>query len=76
MLSEIILRTDNVEFEQKIGEINNKLLQYCDQHKLGLTKHNNIENKHINSYGVHLNRVGTSILARNILTYLDKKEDK
>ena len=76
MLSEIILRTDNVEFEQKIGEINNKLLQYCDQHKLGLTKHNNIENKHINPYGVHLNRVGTSILARNILTYLDKKEDK
>ena len=76
VLSEIILRTDNVEFKQKIDEINNKILQYCDQYKLGLIKHNNIENKYINPYAVYLNRVGTSILARNILTYLNKKEDK
>ena len=70
------LKTDNVEFKQKIGEINNKLLQYCDQHKLGLIKHNNIEKKHINPYAVHLNRAGTSILWTNILTHLNKKEDK
>ena len=74
VISQIIERTDNPQYKQEIENVNNKLSKYCDRHKLGLFKHTNIEHKHINPYGVHLNRFGTSVLARNILNYVNKDE--
>lgn len=71
VISEIILRTDKAEYKQKIGETNSLLSNFCKSRNLYIIEHNNIGITHINSYGVHLNRAGTSVLARNISNYLN-----
>ena len=71
VISEVILRTDRAEYKQKIGETNTLLASFCESRNLYIIKHNNIGEPHINPYGVHLNRAGTSVLARNILDYLN-----
>lgn len=72
ILSEIIVRTDNPSYEAKIGKVNAKLNKFCTEHNIGLIEHKNIQARHINPYGVHLNRIGTSILAKNFVEYLNK----
>ena len=71
VISEVILRTDKTEHKQKIGETNTLLANFCESRNYYVIKHDNIEEKHINPYGVHLNRAGTTALARNILDYFN-----
>jgi lysophospholipase L1-like esterase len=71
VISEVILRTDGAEYKQKIGETNTLLASFCESRNLYIIKYNNIGEPHINPYGVHFNRAGTSVLARNILDYLN-----
>ena len=71
VISEVILRTDKTEYKQKIGETNTLLANFCESRNYYVIKHDNIGEKHINPYVVHLNRAGTTVLARNILDYLN-----
>lgn len=75
IISELITRTDKPENSKKVTEVNNKLLSYCKLNKWGHIKHDNIQSKHINPYGIHLNRAGTSLLAKNITTYLNDENN-
>lgn len=72
VLSEIMLRTDKPSYKAVIGKINHQLQCYCQGHNLDLIQHNNIEANHLNSYGVHLNRTGSSIFAKNLIHYFNK----
>ena len=72
VVSDVILRTDNSSYKAKIGETNNLLQIYFDEHNIELMKHGNLQIKHLNSYGIHLNRVGTAILAKNVVEYFNK----
>ena len=40
-----------------------------------LIKHENIEPRHLNPYGIHLNRHGLSVMASNLLSYLNNLKD-
>ena len=71
VISEIILRTDKPEYQQKVSETNSMLAALCESRNISIISHNNIRTAHINPYGVHLNRVGTSVLAKNILNFLN-----
>ena len=70
-ISQIVNRTDKTGITKKINEVNENLAHYCKLNKWGLIRHDNITSKHLNSYGLHLNRSGTAVLAKNITSFLN-----
>ncbi|CAB4038441.1 Scavenger receptor cysteine-rich type 1 M130, partial [Paramuricea clavata] len=73
VISELITRTDTPEKRRKVAEVNAVLLTNCKKNKWGHITHANIQAKHINPYGIHLNRAGTPMLAKNIISFLNEQ---
>ena len=73
IISQIVNRTDKAGMTKKITEVNELLEHYCKLNKWALIKHSNIESNHLNSYGLHLNRSGTAMLAKDITSFLNNK---
>ena len=71
IISELITRTDQKDLEPKIREVNSILTKCCRQRNWGLIRHNNIGANHLNNYGLHLNKLGTAVLAKNIIKFLN-----
>ena len=59
-ISEIIARSDQTEIDNKGGPTNTLLAKICSDNWWDLIKHH----KHLNQYGVHLNKNGTATLAQ------------
>ena len=74
-VSGLIHRADKPEFAKKVEQVNNLLAKACQQHDLDYIDHKNIQHKHLNSYGLHLNRSGTGEMAKNFIKYLNSKYD-
>jgi hypothetical protein len=72
VLSEIITRKDDERLANKVNEYNKGLAQLCIEQNWSLIKHNNISINHLNNYGLHLNKQGTSVLAKNIKQFLSR----
>ena len=70
MISEIIMRKDDPQINMKVKEVNSKLSQVCTNNNWRLITHRNIQAKHINPYGVNLNRQGTATLAKNFADFI------
>ena len=64
--SEVITRNDEKALTDKVNLVNKHLDKLCTQRTWGLISHENIKNTHLNGSGLHLNRQGSAILARNI----------
>ncbi|CAB4000157.1 Hypothetical predicted protein [Paramuricea clavata] len=72
VLSEIITRNDDKTLADKVNEYNKGLAQLCTERNWCLIRHNNIDVNHLNNYGLHLNKQGTSVLAKNIKQFLNR----
>ncbi len=72
VLSEIITRKDDERLANKVNEYNKGLAQLCIEQNWSLIKHNNISINHLNNYGLHLNKQGTSVIAKNIKQFLSR----
>jgi lysophospholipase L1-like esterase len=70
IISEVIMRNDDPQISAKVKEVNSKLLQVCKNNKWEHVSHKNIVEKHLNPYGVHLNKQGTIALAKNFTDFL------
>ena len=68
--SEVVLRNDNQGFADKVNLVNNRLNSLCTRKNWGLISHKNIKTIHLNGSGLHLNRQGSAILAKNIKTHM------
>ena len=66
IISEVIQRGDDTELKPKIGQVNNLISKFCRQRSWGLIRHNNITTNHLNSYGLHVNKAGSSVFAKNV----------
>jgi hypothetical protein len=69
-ISEIITR-DNLELNTKIKTANELLNNICLKHGWQIIQHRNIHVNNLNASGLHLNRVGTSLLAKNFIEFLN-----
>ena len=67
VLSALITRSDDVELERQVGEVNKILRQHCDKKCWNILEHSNITKRHLNRSGLHLNKVGTTHLACNLI---------
>ena len=67
-ISEIVRRQDSVE-NNKIHETNALLSNLCEKANWNFIRHDNIDTKHLNGSGLHLNRQGIAILAKNYIDF-------
>ena len=70
-ISSLITRSDDEALAAKVPDVNKVLKEHCLQKNSGFVDHSNIsESSHLNRSGLHLNKGGTSRLARNFINYL------
>ena len=70
-LSSLVCRSDDEDLAYKIAEVNTTLKDCCTRKSWGFIDHSNISpSNHLNRSGLHLNKSGTSRLARNFINYL------
>ena len=69
-LSEVIVRNDKSNLNNKSREVNKLMSDLCEQENWRLIENNNINNAHLNSYGLHLNKRGSSALANNFKIHI------
>ena len=67
-ISEIVRRQDSA-LNIKIHETNKLLLNLCEEFNWYFISHSNINTKHLNGSGLHLNRQGTATLAKNYINF-------
>ena len=67
VLSALITRSDDVERERQVDEVNKILRQHCDKKRWNILEHSSITKRHLNRSGLHLNKVGTTHLACNLI---------
>lgn len=70
VISEVIIRNDDPSLNVKISELNKNLAQVCANNNWDFITHKNILPVHLNSYGLHLNKQGSSYLAKNFINFL------
>ena len=74
-LSTLVIRADKPDYKAKVQKVNKELAELCEYKNYDLIKHENIESRHLNPYGIHLNRHGSSVMASNFLSYLNNIKD-
>ena len=67
-ITELIHRDDKPEYAEKVNQVSKQISKLCQQHNWDHIKHANIQDKHLNPYRVHLNKSGTAVLAKNLLS--------
>ena len=72
-VSELIHRNDKAEYSQKVKKVNILLAKACRQYSCDYIEHTNIQDKHLNPYGLHLNKFGTRVMAKNFVNYFNTK---
>ena len=70
VFSSVILRKDKKDNSKKVGEINQRLKNDCEQKNIDFVENSNTIEEHLGSKKLHLNQRGNSLLAKNILKYL------
>ena len=69
-ISEIMTRDDNHSFKSKVNEVNKLLQAHVNKSEISILSHANSDRKSLNRYGLHLNRSGTSLLAKNLINHI------
>ena len=70
-ISSLINRSDDEALACKVPDVNKVLKEHCLQKNWGFVDHSNIlATSHLNRSGLHLNKGGTSRLARNFINHL------
>ena len=71
VLSSVTARSDDGQLAIQVEEVNSTLRDFCRQKQWKIITHSNIvADHHLNSSGLHLNRIGTSHLARTFLDFI------
>ena len=70
-ISELIMRTDDDAFNNKIQHVNTLLRQNCAAAaNISIIEHSDINKDYLNQSGVHLNKKGTSLFAFSVIKHL------
>ena len=70
-ISSLITRSDKADMTTKIKEVNRFLKSSCHQNNWNFIDNGNITAEHLNGSKLHLSKTGTTILAKNILSYIN-----
>ena len=73
--SSIIFRKDKKNLEKTRADTNSRLKNFCRQKKINLISNDNIKEEHLGVKKLHLNRIGNSIFAKNLLNFIEGNRD-
>jgi lysophospholipase L1-like esterase len=74
-ISAILVRNDNNDLAFKALQANITLKEYCLRNEIPFLNNSNINVKHLNYKGLHLNKEGTSVLQQNLLGFVNTISD-
>lgn len=75
VLSSLTARSDDDQQANQVKEVNSTLRTFCRQNQWKMIAHSNIiAEQHLNRSGIHLNKIGTSRLARSFLEFIKHKD--
>lgn len=66
-LSQVTQRKDVPGIENKVNDLNDRLSNLCRRKNWTLINNSNINEKGLDRFGLHLNRPGAAILAKNVI---------
>ena len=69
-LSTLVARNDNDVLTDKVNEVNNIIRKHCRENNWALIEHDKITPKHLNHSGLHLNKSGTALFAKNFISHI------
>ena len=72
--SNIIFRKDKKNLKSR-ADANSRLKNFCRQKKINLISNDNIKEEHLGVKKLHLNRIGNSIFAKNLLNFIEGNRD-
>ena len=70
-VSEIIHREDNQELMKKVMAVNKELFRYSEKKRFYLIRNENVDKNKLSRYGLHLNKQGSTALAKNIINHIN-----
>ena len=70
-VSSLIVRTDSSELEGKRQAVNQLLRKTLRSMDIALIENDNINERHLDRWGLHLNTAGTAILTGNFIQFLN-----
>ncbi len=70
-VSSIIRRTDSHELEMKRRKVNDLVKVGLSRRNISFMEHDNIESKHLDRWGLHLNYQGNNVLTGNFINFLN-----
>ena len=70
-VSSIIRRTDSHELEMKRRKVNDLVKVGLSRSDISFMEHDNIESKHLDKWGLHLNYQGNNVLTGNFINFLN-----
>ena len=70
-VSSIITRSDSVDLERKRIETNRLVLRKLEDTEIKFLDHENIEEDHLDKWGLHLNYSGNNILTGNLIDFIN-----
>ena len=65
-----VINHEDEDFKDKINDANNKLKNYCNSAGMDFIDNSNIDGSCLNRGKLHLNRIGTAALAKNLRSFL------
>ncbi len=71
-VSGIILRRDSEELDFKRQEVNALLEYELQNHGIEFIKNDNIQERHLDKWGLHLNLLGSQTLTGNLVNFLSQ----
>ena len=71
--SSIVLRKERRNINESRTHFNAKLRNFCEQNNIAFIDNGNINESHLGMKKLHLNGNGNSLLAKNLLNYVEKK---
>ena len=75
IISGLSYRADGDILGNKVNQVNTALKQMCHQHHWKFIEHSYIIRSHLNRSGIHLNKMDTAKLSRNVNKYIYNKKD-
>ena len=67
-ISSLVVRSDN--FADKVCKVNSLLERFCCNNDYVFLKHDNIDTRGLNRSGLHLNKTGNTILAKDFISQI------
>ena len=74
-VSALLIRNDCPILATKVNQVNSTLENLCHMNNIPFLKNANINTSHLNSRGLHLNRLGSISLQNNFKEFINNLEN-